>query len=457
MATDFTMKSQVDPTAIAALAQRQAQEQAQMDQQASQQKMKMIQEIAQGVSGMVSNSIEASKQRQNEDFLKKYAASQVPNQTLPQQGPRLPNAQGQETALPAVSTPDYMGQNAAKAAVAMNPAQFAKDLSTTLTQTPEQKAITTMNLQKSRLEAANAEKIGGAVQPSTMTLLQNLYQKNNIPFDPAAYANSTDQQAMEHVKALGTAAKPDQNAAITLDDAYANDPDKIRLAHQLIEGKGLPFTYTNSRGAEKEKLSMLAARIDPTWDPSVVPQRIALRKDFATGNSARNLTSLNTVIGHLDTMTRAFDKLNNAEVTKYNSVGNYLAKNTGKPEVDAFNAAKTVVNGELAKVVQGVGVVTNEERASFDKNLNDASSPAQAKAVVEKYMDLMKSRTDALKENWSQSMGDTATPVPIINAKSKAILAKHGYDPKTLEKVDASTASGGKFVALDGGFSYRVK
>ena len=81
------------------------------------------------------------------------------------------------------------------------------------------------------------------------------------------FANTTELNGQAYLGKLNEGTKTDPNAPITLDDAFANDPDKIRLADQMIAGKGLPFTYTNSRGAEKEKLSMLAAPKGPNLGP----------------------------------------------------------------------------------------------------------------------------------------------------------------------------------------------
>jgi hypothetical protein len=136
----------------------------------------------------------------------------------------------------------------------------------------------------------------------------------------------------------------------------------------------------------------------------------------------------------LDTLAETSKKLDNAAIPKYNTIKNYVKNNIGKPEVKQFNAAKIMVVSELGKVAQGSGVVSNEERAQFSKEIDDASSPDQVRGVTETWLDLIKSRTDALKSTWGQTMGDNPSPTPFINNKSKKILQKHGYNPDTLEK-----------------------
>ncbi len=453
---DFNFKSQIDPTAIAGLAQRQAQTQAEMDQQASQQKMKMIQEVAQSVGSLVSSSIEASKKRQNEDFLKKYAASQVPNQMMPQQGPGMPAQAGPiygaEQTLPSVSTPDYAGQNAAKAAVAMNPAQFAKDLSATFTQTPLQKA----EAEKNHYQSIKDRQLTGPTTAPTQALVNRAagILKITAP-DMAGMSEQQSNQWLDNAKGQLPQLSASNPGELTDDDRRRLKPLARMIGEYRVKD---PSTLVSARGAEKEKLSMVLAEDYPNVNLQNYATQSKLRNDYTpSGTSGKSLTALNTVIGHLDTLQSKLESLDNAEVTKYNTVGNWAAKNVGKPEVSGFNAAKTLVDGELGKIVQGSGVVTNEERRQFKEDLDSASSPAQAKEVIATWMDLMKSRTDAIKANWTQTMGDTKAPVPFINDKAKKILIKRGYNPDTLEKMDPSAAAGGKFVALDGGYSYRVK
>jgi hypothetical protein len=227
------------------------------------------------------------------------------------------------------------------------------------------------------------------------------------------------------------------------DNTEITDKDRselMPLAKAIVEGRATPSALTNTRGSRKEKLARLAAEIDPSFDLSMASQRGAIRRDFTTGNSAKALTSLNTVIGHLDTLNAASDALDNTNFPKFNSLENYLKKNTGKADVQKFTAAKNLVDSELGKVAQGSGVVTNEEREQFSRNLGAASSPAQVKGVIATYVDLMKSRTDSLKSNWEQAMPGVSTPIPVLNNHSRVVLKKYGYNPNTMEKEGADAA-----------------
>ncbi len=459
---DFDFKSQIDPNAIAALAQRQAETQAQMQQKASDQKMKMIQDVANSVGSMVSSSIEASKLRQrkqlDKDLGDKLAAKYVPNVMAPQEGPGLPtmapegptsadNAYQQgEAALPPVSTPDYAGRKAFSQQVQADPKPWrtlAVDMMNPLKQAETEKA---------QSQALRDRQLTGPVSPATQSLVAQLHAK--LGTQAPDLANMTEQQANQYYD--NASKMMEKTSASNPGDLTENDRKRLgKMARAVIEGRASPTALVSARGAEKEKLSQLIMEMDPGADLTLMPQRSKMRSDFTSGQSGKSLTSLNTVIGHLDTLQNKIDALDNKEITKYNNIGNWVAKNAGRPEVAGFKAAKTLVDGELGKIVQGSGVVTNEERRQFANDLNDASSPAQAKEVLSTWMDLMKSRTDALKSNWTQTMGETKSPVPFINDKSKKILIKRGYNPDTLEKMDKPVGTK-KPIDLGNGFSYVV-
>ncbi len=126
MATDFTFKSQIDPTSIARLAQDQATKQAALDQEAKQGQANNILAAAKAATDMVSASIEASKNKQKRDAINSLAsslASQVPDISRPQMGPSMGGG-----SLPNVMTPDLNRQEGVRSAVNLAPESFAKSM-----------------------------------------------------------------------------------------------------------------------------------------------------------------------------------------------------------------------------------------------------------------------------------------------------------------------------------------
>lgn len=220
-------------------------------------------------------------------------------------------------------------------------------------------------------------------------------------------------------------------------------PQEQTIAQAMVDGKVdiTKMTGTMGAGKTRERLISYAQQLDPGFDMTNFPTRIAMRRDYATGIPAKNLLSLNTVIGHLNTLNDKANALDNTKIVKYNTLKNYLSKEIGNPQVTGFNNAKQAVINELSRTFQGVGQVTQEERDAFSADLNNAQSKEQTQQAISTYIDLIKSRTDAVKANWEQTFPNTKTPVPILNEKSKGILKKFGYDPNTMEKVDNSSSN----------------
>lgn len=422
---DFTVKTRpIDPTALATILQRKAEMEQQQRNLQQQRQDQMIAGIAPAIEAgqhIATNMMSLSEKRNQAKGL-----SDLTN-LLSQPEPSTPSPTASSSALPTQGTfgvqpspeqvNDVQNQTQARqralvtALAQANPDEFTKKMLDQ--QFSEPKASLSLE-QKDVLH--NGE-------PTTA-----LFDKTTGNY----YDASNKQQLTGTIKPYSPA-----------NDTELTDADRKRLgplAQAVIEGRATPSALVNARGNDKAKLSQLAAEKDPSFDLSLAPQRIATRKDFSSsGKSGQALTSLNTVMGHLDTLNNAADKLDNKQVTKYNTIANYVKNNIGKPEVKQFNAAKVMVVSELGKIAQGSGVVTNEERKQFDDQISDASSPEQVKGVTKTWIDLMKSRTDALKANWNQTMPGIQPPVPFINDKTKKILVKRGYNPNTLEPNDSAS------------------
>ncbi len=222
------------------------------------------------------------------------------------------------------------------------------------------------------------------------------------------------------------------------------DDDRRRLgkvADAVVAGSATISAVVNARNADKAKLAQLVYEKDPNADLALYPQRVKTRNDFSSaGVTGKTLISASTVIGHMDTLDKKINALDNGGIVKLNSLGNWVSKNVGRPEVSGFLATKGLVNAEMAKIAQGSGVVSNEERQEFARALDAASSPAQAHEVISTWTDLIKSRVDTIESTWHQTMGDAKPPTPFLSPKAKDLLIKRGYDPKTMEKTGGTAA-----------------
>ncbi len=416
---DFSVHT--DPAILQAFQNAQAQKQKAQQQQLenNSQKFQQTLDTINAVSGAVGHIVQGAAKQQQENLINSATsllAQPAPSQTVSEMVPGTTEL-GPEAPQQTIPNPSYnadiaqRNQAKMKLATALAPKETGEALAKQLYSTP--KASDTPNYQSKQI----------MVDGQPKEALFNPDPNSKTPF-------------LDAVTKQPITGKIEPYSANTPSDVTDDDRKRLTpLAKAVIEGRALPSALVNARGNDKVKLSQIAAELDPQFDLSLAPQRIATRKDFsAGGQSGRALTSLNTVIGHLDTLDQKIEALDNNQIVKANQLGNYLKTQTGDPKTTGFNAAKALVISEMGKIAQGAGVVSNEERSQFEQSLNSSQSKDQAHEAINTFMDLIKSRTDALKSNWEQSMSGVTPPVPFINAKSKEKLIKHGFDPVTLER-----------------------
>ena len=373
--SDFSQKNQVDMASIASLYQRKAEAEQQMKMQQEQittSKQDRMMQVMGLASKLTSTLVDQSVKKQQLNAQNALMA------TLSTPGSQEAKIQAQTLA----AFPKEAGEQIAKSAFTAQEQPEFKLQNVLVDETP---AIVKVDKQGNAYDRLTNKPIMGNVQPySQMTAPVELSAEDRVRYDNQAQA--------------------------------------------IIDGRASTTQLASLRTAGGQKLALLVAEKDPNFDFSLAPQRIALRKDYATGPTSRNITSLNTVMGHLDTLNKKVDKLNSKDLKKYNTVANLTKTETGKPEVVEFKAARNAVTNELGRVFQGVGVVTQEERTAFKEDLDAAGSKEQLKNVVTTYVELIGSRLNVINENWDQSMEGVKTPVPILNDKTKRIIEKYGFD-----------------------------
>jgi hypothetical protein len=163
------------------------------------------------------------------------------------------------------------------------------------------------------------------------------------------------------------------------------------------------------------------SQYDPSFDAVNYNARSKTRNDFTSGKSAQSINALNTVIGHLETLSDAADKLNNTNYPSVNSVTNWIASQTGDPRIKQFDATKKAVVDELTRVYRGAGGSEGDIKMWSDQ-INAANSPDQLHGVIGQVGDLLKSKMDALGEQYKQGMGTTEVPIRLTTPKAEKAL-----------------------------------
>lgn len=211
---------------------------------------------------------------------------------------------------------------------------------------------------------------------------------------------------------MGPDGMPLQGQAL-LSHLEKTEPAAAAGVKSLIEGN------MSGTGRNLQKLMPLASLVDPTFDQTQYPIRLATRKNYTSGKQFQELQAINTVAGHLDDLSKASDELKNTRFPWWNSVANTALQATGDARVDKFNTVKQAVTNELSKAYRG-GHVTEGDVREWQENISAAKSPEQLRAVIGKMNDLLMSKRQALEEGYKSSMGPAPLPSEFSSVSKRA-------------------------------------
>lgn len=147
-------------------------------------------------------------------------------------------------------------------------------------------------------------------------------------------------------------------------------------------------------------------------------------KAFSSGLEARNVRSFNTAIDHLDTMSKLATALDNGDIKVVNAIGQSFASQTGSAAPTNFDAAKSIVGGEVAKALAGSSMAL-KDREEIRDSISRANSPAQLAGVVNTLQQLLGGQLKSLELQYEtgtkrKDFADKLSPA------SKAVVARLG-------------------------------
>ena len=205
-----------------------------------------------------------------------------------------------------------------------------------------------------------------------------------------------------------------------------------------------------------QHMIQMVSQYDPQFDAVNYNARAKTRADFTSGKSAQSINALNTVIGHMQTLSDAADKLNNTSFPAYNSVANTLASATGDPRIKQFDATKKAVIDELTRVYRGSGGSEGDIKMWGDQ-ISAANSPEQLHGVIGQIGDLLDSKLHALGAQYKQGMGTTEMPIQLVTPHAadalKVLRQRAGgapTAPQATPQANTKTINGKTYVNQNG-------
>lgn len=224
----------------------------------------------------------------------------------------------------------------------------------------------------------------------------------------------------------GQGGDPNLTGQAYLESLDKPEADQVKA---IVEGRLSPPGSFALKTPYWQRMLQSAAQYEPGFDMTKWGARVATAKDFASGQSAKNVTALNTVVGHLGDLMDKADKLNNINsgFGPANQWANF-AKNefnnaSGSPEVNNFRLARNAVSDEMAKVFRSSGM-SDHEIQQWKSTINESMTPDQLKGAVKTGISLMESRLSALADQRNRGMSTSIEPRALLNPKSVETLKK---------------------------------
>lgn len=222
------------------------------------------------------------------------------------------------------------------------------------------------------------------------------------------------------------------------------EPQIANQVKALAEGR-MPFPSGQAlRTPYWQNMMRLVTQYDPSFDAVNYNARATTRRNFATGVEARNITALNTVMGHLDTLDKAGDALDNFRSNSFgpgskamNEMRRWYLSNKQDPRVKNFETAAEAVANELERAFRGSTTAIAGIR-SWREKMNPAMSPEEMKEANKTLTKLLASRIDAMGDQYSRGMGTTKDPLTLLSPDAQATfnrLAKGEKAPAGAPKL----------------------
>lgn len=214
-------------------------------------------------------------------------------------------------------------------------------------------------------------------------------------------------------------------------DLEKDNPAYSKYLQALADGR---MKMTGRSTTQQLKIQKDLANLYPGLDQSKIDARWNTRKDFTTGNAAKNIRSLNTAVQHLNEMNKIIPKLHNTGFKQWNRMGQTASRNLGgNPDLTRFDAIKTALSGELANIYKNSGG-TDQEIHHVAETIDSADSMESLQASVGEAVNLMGGRLSALHDQWHNAYDQPGDKdFPVISARSQGILKSMGmgYDNTT--------------------------
>jgi len=226
--------------------------------------------------------------------------------------------------------------------------------------------------------------------------------------------------------ALPPGAKPvagDAPAGVRQDFLDKLPPESANLVKGISEGR-IPVTAIPQK--QRQAVLNLVTQYDPSFDAVNYNARARTRANFAsTGVEGRNITALNTVLGHINTLDKKGAALDNwktddwGPATKtFNEARKWVLEHKQDPRVKEFDAAADAVSNELEKAFRGSQTAISGIK-SWRALMHAGMSPEEMRETNKTLAQLLGSRIEAMGKAYNSGMGTTKDPMTFLSPEAQ--------------------------------------
>lgn len=195
-------------------------------------------------------------------------------------------------------------------------------------------------------------------------------------------------------------------------------PADQEMVRGFSEGR-LPFpTGRALNNAHMQSLLAAVGHYDPNFDAANYGTRLATRRSFTSGRRAQNITSLNTVLHHIEGLQQAATALHNGDFRAANAIGNYFANQFGAGAPMDFDTAAGPVSDEMeAAIVNSGGTLAG--RQGWRDLLRSDASPEQFTTAFRRMASLLHDRIDEIGQEYNNGMGRSDDPIRLLSPSAR--------------------------------------
>jgi hypothetical protein len=264
---------------------------------------------------------------------------------------------------------------------------------------------------------------GGPDSPEHAAAVERARSMAGVPASIAeARARASIELATERAKQQmlsGAATLPPQLDRLVGDDFLkALPPATSSTVRALVDGRMAFPAGAAMRSPYWQQMLANVAHADPAFDAVNFNARSKTRADFTSGQSARNIRSLNTAIGHLgqlnDQIAGTASHGGFPFATTVNQVQNAFMRGEGKSGPTLFDQTSGALASELTQVFRGSGGAEADVKRYLSE-LSPSASMEQKQAAIKNIAGLLQSRLEAVGDQYKQGMGKTIDPVQLLN------------------------------------------